>query len=817
MDVGVDEPTRFGGPIARPVKRVDVDGHDFHLPCFNMGIDRLQEGGTVIPMNFDDASNVDNVCYQIRTSDYPRSKNRARINNLFNGVPPWADDEDNKVNVNSLNGTILAHDARAQFYGAFLRPAQFFTTSTDTGPKHRRGIYGNIVTQEVNKKMKRSLPYFECFRSKFALNVLHGIGPSVWPDDERWLPKCFGIEDIGIPANTLLTMDNLPFFYIYRTLTIPELIKLTRGTKRDQGWNMDLVDKCIAWIDKETSALMGTSQPEIWSPEKTAERLKGDGSFYSSDEVPTLNVYDFYFWNDEDGVEGWNRRIILDAWSDPQMGSDGRGTSTRNEKLDFSRNKFLFNPGKRKYASKLSELIAFQFADLSAVAPFRYHSVRSLGFLVYGVCHLQNRMFCRFNEAAFEATLNYLRINSPDDADRALKIDLINRGVIDKSVQFVPQAERWQVNAELIEMAMNENRRIIESNSSGFTQQQGQSQPGDRKTKFQVMAEIQQTTALVQSAFNQAYRYQEEEYREIFRRFARKNSTDIDVREFQANCLRQGVPDRILHNPCCWEIEPTQVMGSGNKTMEMNIAEQLLQMRNLFDPDPQREILRDVTFAVTGDASKAQRWVPDQPLKVTDSVHDAQLAMGSLMQSLPVSIKTGMNHKEYIQTMLQELQAVIQPIEQSKGMATQQQISGFQAVLQHVEQHIQILAQDPEEKQFVAEAQKAVAKLMNFVRAFAQRLQEQQQKAQQQGQGMPPEAQAKIAATQATAQAKIKNSREGNAQKLSQKQIAFEKDQQRKQVEFEQDQARKNLETVAQVHRDALTSMSDGGGDDQQQ
>ena len=41
----------------------------------------------------------------------------------------------------------------------------------------------------------------------------------------------------------------------------------------------------------------------------------------------------------------------------------------------------------------------------------------------------------------------------------------------------------------------------------------------------------------MQSAFNQAYRYQEEEYREIFRRFCRKDSDDIDVREFQAACL----------------------------------------------------------------------------------------------------------------------------------------------------------------------------------------------------------------------------------------------------------------------------------------
>ena len=763
-------------------------------------------------MNFDDASAIDSICYTIRTADFPRSKNRARIQNLMNGVPPWANDTENKVNVNPLTGTIMAHDARAQFYGAFLRPGLYFNAVTDDGPKHKRDSVSQRVTTEMNRKMKRSLPYFETFRSKFAMDVLHGIGPSAWPDDDKWRPNAVAIEDIGIPANTLLNMENLPFFYIYRTFTVPELIRLTQRANVDRAWNQGLVKKCLAWVDKETSALMGSNWPEIWSPEKTAERLKGDGMFYSSDEVPTINVFDFYFWNDAKDVQGWNRRIILDAWSEPQ--SQGVSVAmTRKSDLDkISRNQFLYNSGKRKYASKLSELIAFQFADLSAVAPFRYHSVRSLGFLVYGVCHLQNRMFCRFNESAFEATLNYLRINSPDDADRALKIDLINRGVIDKSVQFVPQAERWQVNAELIESAMGENRRIIESNSSGFTQQPGQGTPGDRKTKFQVMAEIQQTTALVQAAFNQAYRYQEEEYREIFRRFARKNSDDIDVREYQAACLRNGVPDKILHNPCCWDIQPTQVMGSGNKTMEMTIAEQLLQMRQLYDPDAQREILREVTFSVTSDASKAERWVPDQPLKVTDSVHDAQLAMAALMMGIHVDLKTGMNHQEYVRTMLQNLQALIQKDQQGGGTSTPDHIQGFQAVAQNIEQHLQILSQDPNEKQFVAEAQKALAKLMNFVRAFAQRLQEAQQKAQQQGQGLPPEAQAKIQATQAQTAAKIKNTRESHAQKTAQKQIAFEQKLKQGQTQFEQEQARKNLEAVHDIHRDNLTSMTNGDG-----
>ena len=208
-------------------------------------------------MEFNDPSQIEQITYDLRLADFPRAKNRARIDRLFNGVPPFSDDEEHKINVNPLGGTVMAHDARAQFYGAFLRPAQFFTATTDTGAKFKRGSYGNIVTTEVNRKMKRSMGYFETFRSKFAMDVLHGIAPTTWRNRDRWMPDATGIEDVGIPASTLLTMENLPFFYIYRSFTAPELIKLTNRKGAEAGWNMPLVKKCIEWVDKVKRAADG--------------------------------------------------------------------------------------------------------------------------------------------------------------------------------------------------------------------------------------------------------------------------------------------------------------------------------------------------------------------------------------------------------------------------------------------------------------------------------------------------------------------------------------------------------------------------------
>ncbi len=750
-------------------------------------------------MRFNDATEVEMICYQMRLADWPRALNRTRINELFNGYPPNTKEEEEKnglvVNVNFLEGTRLAHDARSQFYGAFLKPGNYFQCKTDYGQAHRRQKKQTVVTREINRIMKRSLPYYETFRSQFAGDVLHGIGPSGWKNRQGWRPDPIGVEDVLIPAKTYLTFENLPFFALYRSWTAPELMKMTRGPDTDPGWNMPLVNRAIDWIDTETQALMGSNWPEVWSPEKASERVKGDGGFYVGDQVPTLDCWDFYYYEDDKKEPGWRRRIILDSWGTPES-AGGKITMARKSGDLYERpngkdhkGEFLFNPGNRRYAQNIHELVAFQFADLSAVSPFQYHSVRGLGFLLYAVCHLQNRLRCRFNEAVFEQLCMYFRVKSLDDAERALKIELFNRGIIDEGVQFIPPNERWQVNYQLVELGMRENQQIITDNSASWVQNQNFSRDKTEKTKYQVMAEVNSMNSLVSQGLAQAYNYQTWQYREIFRRFCNPESNDVDVKAFRDACLRQGVGPKDLQ-PDAWDIEPDRVMGAGNKTLEMAIAQQLMEYRNLYDQDSQRQILRDVTLAITDDPGRADSLVPEEPLKITDSVHDAQLASGTLMQNMPVSMKSGINHIEYVEALMGIMALQIKQIVQSGGMTDQKTIAGLQNMATHMEEHIKAIAQDPNQRQLVNTLNQNLSKLMNEVKGFAQRLQEQMQKqAESNGNGqMKPEDQAKLKFDAAKNQQDLKFNQDIHAQKTAQQNIRF-------QQKLKEDSAKSQMQT----------------------
>lgn len=738
---------------------------------------------------FDNPSEVDSMCYQMRLADFYRSNNRARINNLFNGVPPYSDEEVDKnninVNVNYLEALRISHDARSAYAQAYMKPGNFFKSTTDYGPVHKRDTYGRIVTKEMTRIMKKSLPYFECQRSKFSANVLHGIGPAAFRNGDSWCPQMIGVEDVFIPANTLLTMENLPLYALYRSFTGPELKRLAKGPSPDKAWNQPMVNAILSWIEETTPSLFSTNWPELWSPEKAQERLKGDGCLYTGDAVPQINVWDFYFWDDSKKDAGWKRRMIIDAWTSPSA-PDGGGMSRRKGKVfDTARTRFLYNPGDRIYARRLTEIINFQFADLSAVAPFRYHTVRSLGFMMYSICHLQNRLRCKVSTAVLESLMQYFRVKNMDDAQRVLKAELVDYGFLDDSIQFIPQAERWQVNGELAQMGLNENARIINQNSQSYNPANPFAEQRPERTKFEVMSEINATTSLVSAGLQQSYAYQVFEYREIFRRFMMKDSRDPEVRQFQAAVLQKGVPENLL---CAdyWEVEPERVIGAGNKTLELAIAQQLMEYRHLYDPEPQRLILRDVTTSLTDDPARAEMLVPDQP-QISDSTHDAQLAMASLMMGLPVAVKSGINHIEYIEALLADMALVIKMTQQTTNMGTPKEVIGLKNTANHITQHIQLLAQDPEQKARVKQYGDQLGKMMNLVKGFEQRIAEKMQKSQQQN-GGDPEAMAKIQSQLMISQAKAENTRDAHAQRTAQRQLQFEMEQQRKAQEFQQKQ-----------------------------
>lgn len=748
-------------------------------------------------MNFNDASKVRLVIDAMMDANRPRAENRALIDWLFNGNPPFDEQErianNAEVNVNFLDATRIAHEARSQWNNAMLKPGNYFTMKPEMGPPHKKIEWGNRATLRINRKLKRSLEYIESWRARGAQVTLHGIGPVKWPNPWTWCPENINIEDLKVPSRTLVSLKNLNHFAIYTQFTASELFRMTHGDHVDKGWNMDLVNKELKKIAEKDEQETST----FTEPEKLVAQFQNNLGFYDSDAVPTIKAWDFFFRNEKSQDGAWHRRIVLTSNPD---------SSTKDD--------FLFSP-KRIYARNLSEILNIQFADGSCTAPFRYHSIRSLGHLLYATAHLQNRALCRGYETFFENSHMYFRVSNPTDQDRLQKVELQNYGIIPEGLGIVPQTERHQINVQLFNEIISMGKQRMAENAQTFNQD---IDTGTQKemTAHEATMRMTNATSLTSAMFGLAYVYAGFEYNEIVRRFFIKDSPDKDVREFQKECVKDGIPPELFHVEH-WTIEPEKVLGAGNKVIEQQQVMKLMQVRNLHDPDAQRVILHLYDEAMTDDPELAEMLTPLNKKPASPAVNLAQNDAATLMAGMPVELRQGINHIDYVESLLKSMQAKIQKIEGTGGMATKDEIIGLGNMAQSIQQHIQIIGQDPNEKQRVKQYGDMLGKFMNLVKAYEQRLQEQEQK-----EGAAMSAKDRALLQSAAIKSKMDEAKAG--QKMRHKDVAFVKDQQRKDLGARADAAArlgkakvdavaKDITTSAEVARSRHKSFNEKNGE----
>lgn len=739
-------------------------------------------------MNFSTAQKVIDTIDASEQVEATRATNRSKINDLFNGRPPLNADEAKKlnikINVNWGEAAVLAHHARRQYNNAFTKRGSFFRVTLPLAPNEKQQEWSVTITNSINRKLKKSLPFLELYRNKFASVVSHGLGPQIWYNDYSWLPKFVPLEDLRVPTDTLVSMENLQWFAVRHYYTPGELVKKVFNENSRPGWDKEAVATILNDIhDKNYDT---TDYNWMDNPEKMADLYKQNLGFYSSDAVPTIPLWHFFY--QEEGDKGWKLCVV------PVTGS--------NRVTDGA--KFLYKTN-RIFAKELSQIIHLQVGDLSSKAPFLYHSVRSLGFLLMEPCYWTNLFRCRFMQHGFESMNAWFRLTDPAGRARAQKIEMFDRAVIPEGVSIVPQNERHQIDGNLVESIMAQLKQLQSEAGASYTQE---IDTGTQKeqTATETMAKVQQVNAMLSGLLGTAFAYETFAYMEICRRFCLSKSPDKDVQKFHEEMKSAGIP-RVYLNAEQWDIEPEIPMGNGNPTMEIAQAKELLQMRPMFGPEAQQEILHEATTAITGDPRKASRWVPiGERTGVSDAQRDAEFAFGALMQGVQVKMKEGLNPIEQIETLLTLAGQVAQRIERTGNMATTQEVAGLVAVAQYAGALIKQLAEDKAQGQRVKQYEDALGQLMNAMKGFAQRLQQQRQS---QNSNLSPDAVAKVKSQLLLANSKAKISEQNAQLKMAHKDRQFSAEQRRKNYQVVADQKRQDMVAAGELSRNRLKSLSD--------
>jgi uncharacterized protein YqgV (UPF0045/DUF77 family) len=730
-------------------------------------------------MKFSDAGKILSTIEYGNNVEWVRSNNRRKVNDGFNGVPPLAPADAEKmgmkINFNSGEMAVLGQQARRQYGNAFGKPSNFFKVKLPTAPPEIRMDWETTLTRLINRPLKDSLGYFETQRETFASVVAHGIGPVMWLDEDNWEPEMVALEDLRVPTDTRTNLKNLTWFALRKKYTVGELTKKAMGKDSDDGWKKPQVISILKEYADETTQVTDSTVYE--NPEYWADLIKQNGGFYTSDASPSIPLWHFYFTDDKGK---WFLRVVP---ARECRGADGQ--------------KFVFDNGETEIAPNLRQLLHVQFGDLNSKAPFLWHSVRSLGFLLKEPCFWLDIMRNRVMSHCMENMNIGFRVSNPADRGRVQKLQLMDKFVLDSSIQIIPNTERHQIDAGLIETTMAQLKQLQGEASVSFTQDLETGGSNKEMTATETMARVSQVNALMSGLILTAVTYAKFQYKEIARRFTKKDTENEDAKEFQMEARRAGIPPQFIDSKN-WDIEPEVPLGSGNPTMEMAQAQALMQVRSLHTPQAQDAILHMYDEAVTGDANIAEYLAPtNQKPLVTDAVTAAQFAFPVLMQGVPVRMPERLNPVEQITTLMGMLSASIAPIMEGQQMPTMRDVIGFGNAITYISSLLERVGQDEQMMPFVTEVSGDLGELTNAVKQMEREVMKAQEEAGQSG-GMTPEAQAKILDAGIVAQTKSKISEATAAQKMGQK-----------QQQFQANEARKDAQTAAEIQRKLILTKVD--------
>jgi hypothetical protein len=727
-----------------------------------------------------------------------RGVNRVKVNDLANGVPPLTDEAAKrwnlKINTNFGEGPMIFANARRQYDNAFLSPQNYFKVTVPDAPPEKSTEWGMTITRSINRILKDDQEYACVHEYKWANVLLHGVGATIWHEDECCIPEFVAIEDLRVPTDTTTSFKNLPWFSVRKQYTVGELSRKVFGEYADKGWNKKPIQEALDNLKDINYEVSGYTW--MTSPEKMAELVKQSAGFYSSDACPSITLWHFYYYDEEDPKNcSWKLLVVPDVDSGAQHITD---------------TEFLYQSD-RPVAKELKNLLHVQFGDLNNKSPFMYYSVRSLGFLLVEPCYWTNLARCRFLQHIFEHFNIWLRSADPGGRARAQSVQLFDRCFIPEGVSIVPSTERPQINETMVESGLAQLKQLMTEASQSYNQKVD---TGTKKeqTAFETRVKLEAVNSMMTGLLGRAFRKEKFAYQEIARRFCLRKSQDPLARRFQKEMKRAGVPPMFVNSEF-WVIEPEIPMGAGNPTMAQTQSQQLWALRPACDPTAQQEILHESIEVITGDPRRADRWAPiDGKRGVTDAQRDSEFAFGTLMQGVPVRMKEGISAAEQIETLLGLLGKKIGDLGKMGGIASKQEIAGLLMVMAYCDSLVQQLSKDEQQKERVKIYADDLGKLHNEVKAFAQRLAEQQKAAAKNGNGADP-AQGKIAAQVIGAKTAAKIKEEKATQQARHKEESFIMEQRRKDAATLAEQHREGIRAGAEVQRKRFAAFN--GGDEE--
>jgi hypothetical protein len=174
-----------------------------------------------------------------------------------------------------------------------------------------------------------------------------------------------------------------------------------------------------------------------------------------------------------------------------------------------------------------------------------------------------------------------------------------------------------------------------------------------------------------------------------------------------------------------WDVSCDLPLGSGNQSLELAQASQLMSVRSAHPPEAQAEILNIFDAAVTKNPRLANRLAPlGKPIGASSGQAWATTVFPTLMLGVQAPFQPQLSPIDQVQTLISMAAQKVQSIMTGDNMGTPTDVAGLSAVIKYCQQLVALLAQDKSQASVVKNMETALAKISNVVRSFGQRQQQ---------------------------------------------------------------------------------------------
>jgi hypothetical protein len=629
-------------------------------------------------------------------ADRENAYNRARVQEMLDGFPPYDQSElDNlgqaqRTNLNLLEGAAIV-EAALQPYNDLTSSVDYIAhVETAEGDAQTRSEWNQIISEEFDRLL-RAWHRFEFNNQALAREfVVHGLGVVYFEDDHDWRWKTCGLSDFILPRNTPANEEDIDYAIARRRYTTTQLYQFIKDPDfaKENGWNIEETKKAIYWATSSRN-----SSPTSWEWEELERELKQNDVYFG--RVRAKEIWVLHFW-----VKEFDGTISHFLTLENGLNQD-----------------FLYrNIGRFKSVRNCLHIFTY------GIGNGYYHSIRGLGYKIFPQIQVSNQLRCAVIDATFFSSGAVIQ---PEDSVALDELSFSYMGpftLVPPNIKFVDY-KRENISQNILPIVQDLSSQI--QNNTGTYQPRmptPQQAPGrERKTKFEVQAELQKESTLSTSAMNLFYIPWDRVLTECFRRAVSPSLTQLDpggreAFDFRQRCLKRQVPSKALEH--IKRVRAVRAVGYGSASARLLALDQVAQLAPQFDEIGRRNAIRDRVAAYVGYA-QADRYVPSisQGGRQPRDKKDAELENAVLMLGQSVPVDPDDIPKTHIMVHLMAIHAVIAGIKQGQIPAMQGSPQ-LHNLLNHIVGHVQQLTADPTRFQEV----RMINKGLNLVEGFLTQL-----------------------------------------------------------------------------------------------